>query len=75
MQVEEGGLELFDEVAPRVEEPGATWTAQVLAPGGRKEVASDLLDVDRHLTDGLARVEEVENAGLSESRRRSLLRG
>ena len=39
--------------------------AQVLAPGGRQEVAAERVDVDRELAGRLARVEQVREAGLA----------
>ena len=39
-----------------------------LRPVADEEVAADLLDVDRHLTDGLAGVEQVRDSGLARDR-------
>jgi hypothetical protein len=63
VDVEERGLEALDQLTPDIEEPGAARPAQELAPGGAEDVAADLADVDRHLADRLAGVEQERHAG------------
>ena len=56
---------LVEQLLPDVEEAGAARPAQVLAARRGKEVAAELLHVQRHLTHGLACVKQVEDAVLA----------
>ena len=47
-----------------VEEAGAARPAQVFAAGHRQEVAADLADIDGKLSDRLAGIQDVKNAGI-----------
>src|SRR4030095_699643 len=51
--------------APDVEKARAARSANELPSGGGEEIAADLGDVDRHLTNRLGRVEEEEDTGLA----------
>ena len=65
-----GGSRPASRGSPHVEEPGAARRPEVLATGGREEVAAERVDVDRELPDGLAGVEQVGHAGLHAPPRR-----
>ena len=62
VEVEQRRLEALDQAAADVEEAGAARAAEELAAGGGEHVAADLVDIDRHLPDRLAGIEEVGNA-------------
>ena len=66
MMVDHRRLEaLVEQLLPDVEEAGAARPAQVLAARRGEKVAAELLHVQRHLTHGLAGVEQVEDAMLA----------
>src|SRR5262249_57547919 len=57
-----------DTVLVDVEKPGPAGPTQELAAGGGEELTADRVHVDRHLTDGLAGVEQEGNPGLTGDR-------
>ena len=57
------GQQPLDDRIADVEEPDASGSAQVLAAGGRQQVAADLVDVDHALSDRLARIEQERHLG------------
>ena len=62
LQIEERRLEPFEHGAPHIEKAGAARAAQIFPSRGGQHVAADRGDVDRQLADGLAGVEQVEDA-------------
>lgn len=65
MEVQEGRVQLCADARGAVQEAGASRAAQELTAGRGEQVAADLVDIDRHLTDGLARVQQVDRSGLA----------
>ena len=62
VQVEKRRLQRLDHRAPHPQEAGATGPAQEFSARGREHVTLDGRDVDRHLSHGLAGVEQVGDA-------------
>src|SRR5262249_56023882 len=54
VEIEERGLEAFEEGVPDIEETRTARAAEILAPGGREHVAAKLVHVQRHLARRLA---------------------
>ena len=65
VQVQEGRFELFKDATAHIEKTGATWASKIFAAGSREHIAADLIDIDGHLADGLAGIDEVEDSGLA----------
>ena len=62
LEIDEGWLECSNDIAANVEEAGAAGASQVLAAWRREHVAADMLHIDGELADGLAGVEQIEDA-------------
>ena len=70
VHVEERRLEAVDSAAAHVEHAGASGSAEVFSARRRQEVAAQRVDVDRELSRGLARVEQVGHARFTRRCRR-----
>ena len=63
VQVEQRRLELLDQAPPHPEEARAARAAQELPAGGRQHVTAESVDIDRQLSDRLARIQQQGHAG------------
>src|SRR6185312_3070539 len=62
VEIQQGRLETFEDVATNIEEARSTWAAQVFATSRREYVTADPVNVDGHLSDRLAGVYQVDDA-------------